>query len=65
MRILLRTIAVLSVLVAAFLIVAVIHAAVTGGAREVVAIGYIFGAVLLGWLAVVCWRRSRRPTAAA
>jgi len=63
MRIVLRTIAVLSILIAAFLVFAVLNAAFSGGAREIVAIGYLLGAALLVWLAVACWRRARRPVA--
>ena len=59
MKVLLRVIAVLFVAIGAFLIYAVIHAAASaGGARAGVAIGYIVGAALLTWAAVVLWRRG-------
>jgi len=58
MKILLRAIAVLFVLIAAFLVYAVIHAgASAGGARPVVAIAYIIGAAVLAWVAARLWRR--------
>jgi hypothetical protein len=70
MSVLLRIFAVLAVLVAAFLVGAVINALLSdGGARTGVAIGYIAGAIVLAALAVMAWRRAGRgpvtPTARA
>jgi hypothetical protein len=62
MKVLLRIIAVLFVLIALFLLFAVI-AAVTSdeGARVGVAIAYVIGALVLGFLAAKMWGyRSRR-----
>ena len=66
MKILLRTLAVLFVAIGVFLIYAVIHAmASAGGARAGVAVGYVVGAIILGYLAVWMWRRTSRTQAAA
>jgi hypothetical protein len=70
MSVLLRIFAVLAVLVAAFLVGAVINALLSdGGARAGVAIGYVAGAIVLAVLAVMAWRRAGRgpavPTARA
>jgi multisubunit Na+/H+ antiporter MnhB subunit len=57
MKVFRRIVAVLFVLVAAFLLYAVIHAiASPGGARVPVAIGYVVGAIVLGYLATASWR---------
>jgi hypothetical protein len=61
MPVLLRVFAVLAVVIAAFLVFAVINAAASeGGARAGVAIAYIIGAAVLSWLAVMAWRRAGR-----
>ncbi|MEA2466653.1 MAG: hypothetical protein QOJ57_779 [Thermoleophilaceae bacterium] len=63
MKVLLRAVAVLFVAIGAFLIYAVINAAASdGGARAGVAIGYIIGAALLAWAALVLWRRGGSAT---
>jgi threonine/homoserine/homoserine lactone efflux protein len=65
MGVLLRVFSVLAVLIAAFLIYAVINAAASeGGARAGVAIAYIIGAAVLAWLAVMAWKRAGRAPAA-
>ncbi len=66
MLIALRAIAVLFVAIGLFLIYAVIHALTSaGGARAGVAIGYVIGAALLGFLAFRLWAfRSGRRAAA-
>ncbi len=59
MQALLRSLAVLFVAVAVFLVYAVIHAmASAGGARTWVAVGYIAGAIVLTALAVLMWRHK-------
>ena len=67
MRVLLRALAVLCILIAAFLVYAVIHAAASaGGARAGVAIAYIIGAIILALAAARLWRgpsRSAGPAA--
>ena len=62
-----KIVSVVFVVVAAFLVYAVIAAlASAGGARAGVAIGYIVGAAVLTYLAVWLWRKSgRRPVEAA
>jgi multisubunit Na+/H+ antiporter MnhB subunit len=66
MKTLLRAIAVLFVLIAAFLVYAVIHAVNSaGGARAGVAVAYIVGAILLALAARALWRRPARPAAAS
>ena len=61
MKILLRAVAVLFVLIAAFLVYAVIHAVNSaGGARPGVAVAYIVGAILLAIAASALWRRPAR-----
>lgn len=64
MKVLLKIVAALFVAVGAFLVYAVIHAvASAGGANVAVCVGYIAGAVVLGFLALKLWRRSvPRPT---
>jgi hypothetical protein len=63
MKILLRIVAVLFVAIGLFLIVAVINAlASEGGARAGVAVAYVAGAIVLGFLAVWMWRRTATPT---
>ena len=65
MKILLRAVAVLFVLIAAFLVYAVIHAlASAGGARPGVAVAYVVGAILLAVAASELWRRPSRPASA-
>ena len=65
MPVLLRVFSVLAVLFAAVLVYAVINAAASeGGARAGVAIAFIIGAAVLGWLAVMAWKRAGRPPAA-
>jgi uncharacterized membrane protein YkvI len=65
-KILLRIIAVLFVAIGIFLIAAVINALGSeGGARAGVAVAYVAGAIVLGYLAVLLWRRSQGPPAAA
>jgi multisubunit Na+/H+ antiporter MnhB subunit len=66
MTALFRIVAVLFVLIAAFLVYAVIHAAAsTGGAKTGVAIGYIAGAIILAAAAAWMWRRSGRDAVTA
>jgi membrane protein YqaA with SNARE-associated domain len=61
-----KFVAIVFVLIAAFLVYAVIAAiASTAGARVGVCIAYIAGAVILSFLAVTLWRRSSRPVAPA
>ena len=61
-----KLVSVIFVAVAAFLIYAVIAAlASAGGARVGVAVGYIVGAAILGYLAVWLWRKSSRRTVEA
>jgi membrane protein YqaA with SNARE-associated domain len=63
-KVFMKFVAVVFVLIAAFLVYAVIAAiASTAGARVGVCIGYIAGAVILSFLAVTLWRRSNRPGA--
>lgn len=51
--------AILLVLIAAFLIYAVIHAlGSAGGAKAGVSVGYIVAALVLGYVASMLWRRS-------
>ena len=65
MSVLLKIVAVVLVAIGAFLVYAVIHAmASAGGAKTGVAIGYIVGAILLGYVASLLWRRSSRPKTA-
>jgi threonine/homoserine/homoserine lactone efflux protein len=65
MSVLLRVFSVLAVLIAAFLVYAVINAAGSeGGARAGVAIAYIIGAAVLTWLAVMAWKKAGRAPAA-
>jgi hypothetical protein len=65
MKIVLRTVAVLFVAVALFLLYAVIHALGSeGGARPGVAVGYVIGSALLIWAAVAMWRRKGADPAA-
>jgi hypothetical protein len=57
MRVLLKSVAVLFVAIAVFLVYAVVNAlASAGGARPVVAFGYVVGALVLGFAAVKLWR---------
>jgi hypothetical protein len=64
MRVLLRIVATLFVAIAAFLIYAVVHAfASADGANVPVCIGYVAGALMLGFLAVKMWRRRSPVTA--
>ena len=71
MKVLAKTVSVVLVLIAAFLVYAVVAAVTSaGGANVPVCIAYIVGALVLGFLAVTLWRRSSRrgavaPTAAA
>ncbi|HTX45883.1 MAG TPA: hypothetical protein VMD48_06390 [Solirubrobacteraceae bacterium] len=66
MSVLLKIVAVVLVAIGAFLVYAVIHAmASAGGAKTGVAIGYIVGAILLGYVASWLWRRSSRPKTAS
>ena len=59
MKVILKIVAILFVLVGAFLIYAVIAAASSaGGANVPVCIGYIAGALVLGFLAFKMWKRS-------
>lgn len=58
MKIVLRILAVLCVLIAAVLVYAVIAAlGSAGGAKPGVAVLYIVGSVVLGFVAVRLWRR--------
>jgi hypothetical protein len=64
MKILLRIAAVLFVAIGIFLIAAVINALGSeGGARAGVAVAYVVGAIVLGYLAVLMWRRTLAPPA--
>ena len=59
-------VAVVLVAIGAFLVYAVIHAmASAGGAKTGVAIGYVVGAIILGYVASWRRRRSSRSKAAA
>lgn len=59
MRILLRIVAVLLILIALFLVYAVIAAVTSdGGARVGVAIGYVIGALVLVFAASKLWNAS-------
>jgi hypothetical protein len=59
MKVLLKIAATLLVAIAAFLVYAVIHAAASaGGARVGVSVGYVAGALVLGFVAVTLWRKS-------
>jgi uncharacterized membrane protein YkvI len=65
MKILLRTAAVLFVAIGLFLIAAVINAVASdAGARAGVAVAYVAGAILLGFLATLMWRKSSGSPAA-
>ena len=58
MRILLRAVAVVLVLIGAFLIFAVINAVASdGGARVGVSIAYVIGAIVAFIVAAALWRR--------
>jgi hypothetical protein len=64
MKVLLKAVATLFVAIAAFLVYAVVHAAASaGGARVGVSIGYIAGALVLGFIAVTLWRKSGSKSA--
>ena len=66
MKVLLRIVAVLCVLIAGFLIYAVIHAlASDAGARAGVAVLYVAISIALGFLAVWLWRRPERTATPA
>jgi threonine/homoserine/homoserine lactone efflux protein len=59
MKVVLKFVAGLFVAIGVFLIYAVVHAAASaGGARVGVAVAYVAGALVLGFLAVTMWRRS-------
>ncbi len=65
-KVLLRSIAVLCVVIGAFLIYAVIHAVASpGGARVPVCIGYVIAAIILGYVARWLWLRPTRRSRAA
>jgi multisubunit Na+/H+ antiporter MnhB subunit len=65
MRVLLKSVAVLFVAIAAFLLYAVIHAfSSAGGARVGICVLYVAGALVLGFLAVRLWRRPAPQRAA-
>ncbi len=58
MKIVLRVVAVLLVLIGAFLIFAVINALLSDeGARAGVAIGYVIGAIVAFFIASALWKR--------
>jgi hypothetical protein len=64
MKVLLKVVATLFVAIAAFLVYAVVNAAASaGGARVGVSVGYIAGALVLGFVAVTLWRKSARGSA--
>ncbi len=66
MKVLLKIVAVVLVAIGAFLVYAVIHAmASAGGAKTGVAIGYVAGAIILGYVASRLWRRSSRSNTSA
>jgi hypothetical protein len=66
MSVLMKGVAVVLVAIGLFLIYAVIHAiASPGGARVPVCIGYVIGAIVLGYIASWLWRRSSARGAAA
>ena len=56
MKILLRIVAVILVLIALFLVYAVVATATDEGARVGVAIGYVIGALVLTFAASKLWR---------
>lgn len=62
-KVLMKIAATVSLLIAAFLVYAVVHAVGSaGGANVPVCIGYVAGALLLGAVAVMMWRRSQPRT---
>lgn len=66
MKLFLRLVAGVCVVIAAFLIYAVISAAASsGGAKVPVAVGYVVGAVVLGFGARWLWTRPGQPDGAA
>jgi membrane protein YqaA with SNARE-associated domain len=66
MSVVMKVIAVVFVAAGAFLVYAVVNAAASSaGARVGVAIGYVAGAFVLGFLAVTLWRKSGLRRAAA
>lgn len=66
MKLLLRTVAVVLVAIALFLIGAVIAAVASkGGARAGVAVAYVAGAIILTFLATRLWRSGPRRSPAA
>lgn len=65
MKIVLRIVAILCVLIAGFLVYAVINAITSeNGAREGVAVLYVAISIALGFIAVWLWRRTARPPTA-
>jgi hypothetical protein len=66
MKVLFRSIAALLVLVGVFLIYAVIHALGSdGGARAGVAVGYVVGALVLGFAATKLWNAGTKGSGTA
>jgi hypothetical protein len=66
MKVLFRFIAALLVAIGAFLIYAVIHAlASDGGARAGVAVGYVVGALVLGFAATKLWTAGAKRSGTA
>jgi hypothetical protein len=63
LKILLRILSVLFVAIGALLIWAVINAlGSAGGAKPAVAVAYVVGSIVLGFVAVWMWRRPGRTT---
>jgi hypothetical protein len=63
MKVLAKVVSVLFVLIAAFLLYAVVAAvASSGGANIPVCIGYVVGSLVLGFGAVMLWRKSSSPS---
>ncbi|MEA2459784.1 MAG: hypothetical protein QOC95_2756 [Thermoleophilaceae bacterium] len=66
MKVLFRGIAVFLIAIAAFLIYAVINALGSeGGAKPGVAVGYVIGAIVLGFAALSLWRAAKKRGIAA
>jgi len=66
MKVLAKTVSVLLVAIAVFLVYAVIAAVTSaGGANVPVCVAYVVGALVLGFLAVMLWRKSSRRGAVA
>jgi len=66
MKVIAKGVATLFVAIGAFLIYAVVHAAMSdGGARVGVSVAYVAGAIVLGFLAVRLWKFRSGPAGPA